>query len=157
MNLFPTIHLGGTNEVQLSDDYGKAYEAIVAAREAFDKIEFNSRDYLPYGNNGPWPQALAWREQITQSFCDIEEYNRMKKTTTTENTKKSKTLTEKEFNTMLRNSLELGSIAGLVEEFRNPDDTIMIGVMRLLQLYREEQARNMEWTILRQLHLGTLK
>jgi hypothetical protein len=72
-NLFPTIHLGGTNEVQLSDDYGKAYEAIVAAREAFDKIEFNSRDYLPY-TNGPWPQALAWREQITQSFCDIEEY-----------------------------------------------------------------------------------
>lgn len=81
----------------------------------------------------------------------------MKKITTTENTKKSKTLTEEEFNTMLRSSLELGSIAGLVEEFRNPDDTIMIGVMRLLQLYREEQARNMEWTILRELHLGTLK
>lgn len=72
-NLFPTIHLGGTNEVQLSDDYGKAYEAIVAAREAFDKIEFNSRDYLPY-TNGPWQAAVEWREQITQSFCDIEEY-----------------------------------------------------------------------------------
>jgi hypothetical protein len=78
----------------------------------------------------------------------------MKKITTTKNTEKSITLTEEEFNTMLRNSLELGSIAGLVEEFRNPDDTIMIGVMRLLQLYREEQARNMEWTILKQLKLN---
>ena len=73
-NLFPTIHLGGTNEVQLSDDYGKAYEAIVAAREAFDKIEFNSRDYLPYGNNGPWQAAVEWRERITQSLCDVEDY-----------------------------------------------------------------------------------
>jgi hypothetical protein len=75
----------------------------------------------------------------------------------TENTEKSINLTEEEFNIMRDRSIELGSIAGLVEEFRNPDDTIMIGVMRLLQLYREEQARNMEWTILSQLHLRTLK
>jgi len=81
----------------------------------------------------------------------------MKKITTTKNTEKSITLTEEEFNIMRDKSIELGSIAGLVEEFRNPDDTIMIGVIRLLQLYREEQARNMEWTILRELHLGTLK
>ena len=73
------------------------------------------------------------------------------------NTEKSITLTEEEFNIMRDRSIELGSIAGLVEEFRNPDDTIMIGVIRLLQLYREEQAQNMEWTILRELHLITLK
>jgi hypothetical protein len=79
------------------------------------------------------------------------------KESTTEDTEKSVTLTEEEFNIMRDKSIELGSIAGLVEEFRYPDDTIMIGVMRLLQLYREEQAQNMEWTILSQLHLRTLK
>jgi hypothetical protein len=74
MKAFPTIHLGGTTAPQLLDDYGKAYDAIVAAREAFEKIEFNSRDYLPYGNNGPWQAAVEWRERITQSLVDIEEY-----------------------------------------------------------------------------------
>ena len=75
----------------------------------------------------------------------------------TENTEKSINLTEEKFNIMRDKSIELGSIAGLVEEFRYPDDTIMIGVMRLLQRYREEPAQNMEWTILSQLHLRTLK
>jgi hypothetical protein len=82
MKAFPTIHLGGTTAPQLLDDYGKAYEALLAAREAFDKIEFNSRDYLPHGNHTSvpfagtqeWQAAVEWRERITQSLVDIEEY-----------------------------------------------------------------------------------
>ena len=79
MTSLPHIHLGGTPAVRLMEDYAKAYEALIAAHQAFDDIEFNSRDYLPYHSEDgercePWKQAVEWREQITQAFVDVEEY-----------------------------------------------------------------------------------
>ena len=77
MTPLPHIHLGGTPTARLMEDYAKAYEALIAARQAFDDIEFNSRDYLPYRSEDsriPWPQAVEWRERITQAFVDVEEY-----------------------------------------------------------------------------------
>lgn len=79
MTPLPHIHLGGTPAARLMEDYAKAYEALIASRQAFDAIEFNSRDYLPYRSEDgercePWKQAVEWRERITQAFVDVEEY-----------------------------------------------------------------------------------
>ena len=77
MTPLPHIHLGGTPAARLMEDYAKAYEALIASRQAFDAIEFNCRDYLPYRSEDsciPWPQAVEWRERITQAFVDVEEY-----------------------------------------------------------------------------------
>jgi hypothetical protein len=71
----PQIHIGGTNAPQLLNDYSKAYEALLAACEAFEKIEFNSRDYLPnkFGSLR-WEAAREWRERITENYLTIEDY-----------------------------------------------------------------------------------
>lgn len=59
-----------------------------------------------------------------------------------ENTAKNVTISENEIAMLRERSLTLGIIAGYVEEFREEDETILMGVVRLLARYHEEAARN---------------
>lgn len=61
----PTIHLNGTGEKTLFGGYLAARSALIAAQEALENVEFNSRDYHPV--DGAWDRALEERKQwLTQ-------------------------------------------------------------------------------------------
>ena len=57
----------------------------------------------------------------------------------------TKTLTQEEFDTLRDNSLELGTIAGLVENFRDRNtESVKVGVTRLLRQYHYMKYQDME-------------
>jgi hypothetical protein len=57
----------------------------------------------------------------------------------------TKTLTQEEFETLRDNSLELGTIAGLVESFRDRNtESVKVGVTRLLRQYHYMKYQDME-------------
>jgi hypothetical protein len=56
----PSVHLNGTGRATLAADYGNAYRALVAARDAFASIEFHARDYYP---QGPAAYSMARTER----------------------------------------------------------------------------------------------
>lgn len=47
--LAPTIHLNGTSQTQLADEYLAAMEALREASDALAEITINARDYYPQG------------------------------------------------------------------------------------------------------------
>lgn len=65
-------------------------------------------------------------------------------------------LSKEEFHILRERSIELGRIAGLTEDFRNcdaeghPTESVILGVMRLLANYREDQYIDLERNIARE-------
>ena len=69
----PTIHLNGTSARELWQGYEEAYDAIRIAQEAFEKIEFNSRDYHVQ-NPLAWEKAREDRFDQRKALMEAEEY-----------------------------------------------------------------------------------
>lgn len=69
----PTIHLNGTSAKDLWEGYEAAYDAVRAAQEAFEKIEFNARDYYVQ-NPLAWEKAREDRFEQRKALMDAEEY-----------------------------------------------------------------------------------
>ena len=59
----PVIHSGGTHRDCLHEDYLRAECCLHDALQAFDRIEFHSRDYHL---NKSWDNALEERERIRE-------------------------------------------------------------------------------------------
>ena len=69
----PVIHLNGTGRETLAKDYEAAADALNAFKEAWSKIEFNSRDYYVMGLE-KWDQAVAHRCQMNAKIQEISYY-----------------------------------------------------------------------------------
>lgn len=61
----PVLHIGGTHRNCLHEDYLKAQNALYDAIQAFDGIEFNSRDYFL---NNSWDAAVAKRTEVREQL-----------------------------------------------------------------------------------------
>ncbi len=66
----PTIHINGTSSEMLLEGYCEARLAVVAARNALAKVEFNARDY--YVKPGTWEKACAERAEMFASLAKVE-------------------------------------------------------------------------------------
>ena len=73
MTLLPCIHINGTSPITLRDDYIAASDALYQAMRAFDKIEFNSRDYYPLGDRA-WSEARANRQIHADALANARAY-----------------------------------------------------------------------------------
>ena len=69
----PLIHLNGTGRVTLCEGYDNSADALITFRDAFGKIEFNSRDYYPLGDDA-WGKARDARDEINRKIREINEY-----------------------------------------------------------------------------------
>lgn len=69
----PTIHLNGTSPQELWTGYEAAYDAVRAAQEALNKIEFNSRDYYVQSPLA-WGKAQDDRYEQRRALDQVEEY-----------------------------------------------------------------------------------
>jgi hypothetical protein len=69
----PTIHRNGTSLEALTASYELAEKELNRAINAFDKIEFNPRDYYPQGE-AAWQDAFDERYEIAKKFAEISEY-----------------------------------------------------------------------------------
>jgi hypothetical protein len=69
----PTIHMNGTGATMLVDGYEAASSALQAFQDAFDRVEFNARDYYVQGPDA-WSQALDEREAVFSKIREIEGY-----------------------------------------------------------------------------------
>lgn len=67
----PTVHINGTSKDAITRSYDEACDALRAFSEAWDRIEFNPRDYYPAGN---WDEALAARQKIETMLREIRDY-----------------------------------------------------------------------------------
>ena len=66
MKTLPTIHMNGTPAKMLLEGYDNLEGALLAAKDAFGKVEFNARDYYPQGMEA-WKAARdEWAELQTQ-------------------------------------------------------------------------------------------
>ncbi len=71
--ILPTIHRNGTSIEALTASYELAEKELNRAINAFDKIEFNGRDYYPQGEKA-WRDAVEERSEIAKKFAEISEY-----------------------------------------------------------------------------------
>jgi len=69
----PTIHLNGTSPQELWKGYEAAYDAVRAAQEALNKIEFNARDYYVQSPLA-WGKAQDDRYEQRRALDQVEEY-----------------------------------------------------------------------------------
>lgn len=72
MNItLPTIHTNGTSPEMLLAGYREAFDRVRDAIKAFEKIEFNARDYYPQGA-AVWAKAREEQHDRTASLQKIE-------------------------------------------------------------------------------------
>ena len=69
----PTVHLNGTGYKDLWNGYEAAYEAVRAAKEALEKVEFNARDYYVQ-DSFAFSKARDHRYEQWQALDQVEEY-----------------------------------------------------------------------------------
>lgn len=69
----PTIHLNGTSAKDLKAEYDAAADALVAFREAWQRITCNPRDYYVQGPDA-YPKARDERDQIACHIVAIVDY-----------------------------------------------------------------------------------
>jgi hypothetical protein len=70
----PIIHLNGTGADTLEEGYGHAASTLNDLEDAFQRIEFNRRDYYVHPDPQAWDKALAERRAISQKLTEIREY-----------------------------------------------------------------------------------
>lgn len=72
-SILPTIHSNGTKAEDLRDGYIEMFHAAQAVRDAFQKVEFNARDYYP---QGPEAFSKAQKEMtgVLKSVQDASDY-----------------------------------------------------------------------------------
>ena len=69
----PSIHLNGTGRRMLTEDYTAAYHALQAAFRAFQRIEFNARDYYPQGADA-FARARTQRDIQLHHLAEVQHY-----------------------------------------------------------------------------------
>lgn len=69
----PTIHLNGTSREMLASGYQEAYRKLIEFRDAFNKIEHNSRDYYIQGPDAYY-KARDQRDAQRQHIGDLMQY-----------------------------------------------------------------------------------
>lgn len=72
-SVFPSIHLNGTGRKTLSEDYFEAWNRLNEAIAAFNKIEFNCRDYYVQPA-GAWAQATTERNEAARKLHEVHKY-----------------------------------------------------------------------------------
>lgn len=68
----PTIHLNGTSARTLMDGYMPAWDKLNEFIEAWERIEFNSRDY--YVIDGAWDKAVEERKSHNIAIKHLKDY-----------------------------------------------------------------------------------
>ena len=69
----PTVHLNGTGRKTLAEGYFAAWNRLNEAIEAFNKIEFNARDYYVQPA-GAWAQATTERNEAARKLHAVHKY-----------------------------------------------------------------------------------
>lgn len=69
----PTIHLNGTSRKMLTEGYFEAWNRLNEAIDAFNKIEFNGRDYYVQPE-GAWPKARTERDCAARQLHEVHKY-----------------------------------------------------------------------------------
>ena len=69
----PTVHLNGTGFLNLWTEYENVAKAHRELERAFDRVEFNARDYYVQGPDA-WTKARDERFAIQQKMRDIKDY-----------------------------------------------------------------------------------
>jgi hypothetical protein len=69
----PLIHLNGNSGQKLGNQYFEALKALRQFEEAFEAIEFHSRDYYPLGDEA-WLKARAQRQVQWTNIGSIRQY-----------------------------------------------------------------------------------
>ena len=67
----PTLHLGGTPRSRLLEGYCRAHEAVYAAIQALDDVEFNHRDYP---DTDQWDAAVRERVEAREHLRQVLVY-----------------------------------------------------------------------------------
>ena len=73
MTTLPTIHLNGTGAESLFNEYGNAWRALKAAREALAQTTCNARDFYPQGP-AAFSQARSERDEALQKLREVKTY-----------------------------------------------------------------------------------
>jgi len=71
--ILPTIHSCGTSRAALIRDYDTAAKAFKGFVDAWERIEFNGRDYYRQGP-GAWDTAVDERDKHTQALDELCDY-----------------------------------------------------------------------------------
>lgn len=69
----PLIHLNGNDGSRLGHQYFEALKALHAFEDAFQNIEFHSRDYYPLGDEA-WLKARAQRQVQRSNIESLRHY-----------------------------------------------------------------------------------
>ena len=69
----PLIHLNGNDGKTLGLQYWNAFKALQKLEEAFEAIDFHSRDYYPLGDEA-WLKARAQRTAQWANITSIRNY-----------------------------------------------------------------------------------
>tara|TARA_R110000851_G_scaffold140449_1_gene277800 strand:+ start:13582 stop:13884 length:303 start_codon:yes stop_codon:yes gene_type:complete len=70
----PLIHLNGSGEKALLRQYKDLFEAVSKAQEAFEVVEFHSRDYYPLGDL-EWEKARRERLHALEAMQLVYKYS----------------------------------------------------------------------------------
>tara|TARA_R110001592_G_scaffold31455_1_gene110842 strand:+ start:1353 stop:1652 length:300 start_codon:yes stop_codon:yes gene_type:complete len=70
----PLIHLNGSGEKALLRQYKDLFEAVSKAQEAFEVVEFHSRDYYPLGDV-QWEKARDERIHVLEQLQLVYKYS----------------------------------------------------------------------------------
>lgn len=71
--VFPSIHLNGTGRKTLSEGYFAAWNSLNEAIDAFNRIEFNCRDYYVQPE-GAWAIARTERDCAARKLHEVHKY-----------------------------------------------------------------------------------
>ena len=69
----PLIHMSGNSPQQLGLQYFEALKALQAFEDAFQEIDFHSRDYYPLGDEA-WLKARAQRQVQWTNIGSLRRY-----------------------------------------------------------------------------------
>lgn len=71
--ILPLVHMNGTGIKTLTEDYDAADDELRDFIDAWEKMEFNARDYYPHGPEA-WTKARDARNAINAKICEIKQY-----------------------------------------------------------------------------------
>ena len=69
----PTVHMNGTSRKMLAEGYFEAWNRLNEAIDAFNKIEFNARDYYVQPE-GAWAKARTERDCAAAHLHQVHAY-----------------------------------------------------------------------------------
>jgi hypothetical protein len=69
----PLIHMNGNSGTTLGNQYFEALKVLNTFQDAFEKIEFHSRDYYPLGDEA-WLKARAQRQAQWANINSLRNY-----------------------------------------------------------------------------------